>query len=204
MCDKTYSFSCRIRLKNCGHIFCERCIAIDVYKNQWCDNFSTECVIKCPECEQEVCDNDWQKITSYLCDTETVRREIHYYNYVCMDDIVKYKLVLDKGEYMESNMFHVYFTYYGTSIVNNRELSRFYENILRKIDKFNPDIVYFPKYDHSCFEKRFLVFKFGDESIKKLRESLNHEITKYVFHPSRVKRFSEAYNLGGMGYLDAI
>ena len=81
---------------------------------------------------------------------------------------------------------------------------QFYRVFLREIHEFNPDIVYFTKYDKSCFEKWFLVYKLGDESIKKLRENLNHELIKYVFHPERIKRFSEIYNLGDMGYLEEI
>jgi hypothetical protein len=76
---------------------------------------------------------------------------------------------------------------------------------MKSIDE-HPDIVHFRVVDLALNYKQrdIVVFKLGYETIRELREALNHEIVKYVFHPLRVQRFSEKFELGELGYLEVI
>ena len=62
-------------------------------------------------------------------------------------------------------------------------------------------VVYFEKNhtDRNCYR-----FFYGDVKIKNLFLEFQKQLIEKVFHPSRVQKFSELYNLGPMGYLEVI
>ena len=62
-------------------------------------------------------------------------------------------------------------------------------------------VVYFEKNRTDSIYYRFF---YGDVKIKNLFLEFQKQLIEHIFHPSRVQKFSELYNLGPMGYLEVI
>jgi len=182
----------RIKLKNCGHYFCHKCLADSFYNYQWYDDFSTENVIKCPECDHDLCDIDWQWVTNYLCEAQILQRRILCVTYLC------------PGLYKSLGRFvNLGFQYTPPEIeAITRHYNTFNKTLYRPLPFNNDqvDIVYFHKFtgffrwvSQGIFygENTFYSFKYGDPEIRKLFPELQRELVEYVFHPSRIKNIEE-------------
>ena len=164
------------------------------YNFQWFDGFSTNELIRCPECDLSVSDKDWNMITSILCDTKVLRRKIVYDTYLCAQLLQELApLVKLKQEYTIKDYFFIFNEW-------NRINPHKYGWIkpLPVIDQSKPNTVFFERYTYRLLEdERLIRFFYGDNS-KILFEVFQKELVEYVFHPKRVQRF------GGWEYLEQI
>jgi hypothetical protein len=188
ICKKETDMKSRHTLKNCGHSFCTSCLTNQFYKLQWFEEFSTENVIKCPECELEVCDSDWTFITDYLCKTNLLHRKIIYDTYLCAELCKEFDPFIFLGK--EYSPYQI------------QLVTKACNGVIKKRIPFNstvPEVVYFQKstgaYNNDLCYYRFF---YGSPSIKNLFDDLQKELVEYVFHPKRITR------LGGFEYLDEI
>jgi len=184
ICEKECVLKDRHTLKSCGHSFCTKCLTNDFYTNQWFDGFSTENVIKCPECELEVCDDDWSFITDYLCVVPWVKsgllqRKIIYDTYLSPDFYKELHPFIKLGkENSQSEMEKI-------SLALNGDVPYWKRNKL-DYNSSEPSIVYFFKFT-KFDEGSYYRFLYGCPAIKNLFEHLQKELVEYVFHPSRIK-----------------
>ena len=183
----------RVKLKNCGHYFCKKCLADDFYNYQWCDGFSTENVIKCPECDRDLCDSDWQWVTNYLCEAHILQRRIVCVTYMNPELYKSLGRFVNLGFQYTPPEIETITRHYNTC---NKI---FYRRPLQFNNKY-PDIVYFEKFtrffrwvSQGIFygENTFYSFKYGDPEIRKLFPELQRELVEYVFHPSRIKNIEQ-------------
>jgi hypothetical protein len=198
ICQKENSIRDRHTLKKCGHIFCTSCLTDQFYKFQWFEGFSTENVIKCPECQVEVADSDWTFITDYLCKTDLLKRKIIFDTYMSAVDYKEiYPFITIGRKYTPSEINKIF-------IVLNGDLP-YWQRKRIYLNRSYADIV--------CFERgprchtsadSFYRFFYGSLSIRNLFKEFQKELIEYVFHPSRIQRFSVTYQLGELGYLDTI
>ena len=180
----------------CKHTFCLDCISHQIYNNQWSENFSTDNVLKCPECNIEIDDKKWQRITSYLVDKKIVTRNVYYF------------IMMNFEEYVQS-MEHGIKIQIEYRIHNIQDLkwsgNKFFKEMFfsrSNLKEPEPDIVYF--HSDKGYQQNFILFKIDYMYLRNIREELNRSILEYVFHPKRIERLSKKYNLGDLGYLDAI
>ena len=177
----------RKTLRNCGHSFCKNCIARDFYDFQWFDGFSTENPIRCPECDLEVCDQDYGFITNMLCESKVLQRKIVCDTYFCPETYNELHSHIVLGEEYDPKGIEAITGFW------NRQ-----HNTYRRRLPFNntsADIVYFQKYT-GLFNWRemgmmnaqhtYYRFFYGTPEIRNLFPQLQKELVEYVFHPSRV------------------
>ena len=169
----------RIRLKNCDHHFCKKCLADSFYNYQWCDGFSTEDLIRCPNCDKGLCDSDWSWVTNYLCEAQVLQRKIVYkISSFCASLYQILNINLD-FEYRPGEV--------GLIERKWNRLTGTWYKLFPYTEE--PDVVYFEKWagrDHACY-----VFEYGDPDIRKLMPDLQKELVEYVFHPSRIKNIEQ-------------
>ena len=170
-------------LNNCDHKFCIECIATNIYYYQWFDDFSTDHPLRCPECDVELSDNNWESVMDYLVvKKQFLNRKIiktaylSKYQYNSISD----RITLGKEQpYGNNNIIKgitfddiptkVYF------IKNNNYRYRYYYN--------NDEINYSFQLDYDLFKKE--------------NEQFHQNLIEYLFHPKRVER------LGGIKWLDS-
>jgi hypothetical protein len=192
ICEKDTVVKDRHTMENCRHVFCKECLSNEFYNKQWFHGFSTENVIKCPECSNEVCDYDWSFITDYLCKRGILQRKVVYNTYLAPVDYKHYHNFINlEQEYYGYEIDEINLKFNGNVPFEKRK----YLHTSKEI------IVYFEKYHK---HRNFYRFFYGDIKIKNLFLEFQKELIKQVFHPSRVQKFSELYNLGPMGYLEVI
>jgi len=164
VCTELVSMSKRIILKGCGHVFCKNCLAEEVYDFQWFPGFSTINVIKCPDCDLNLCDDDWKMVTSNLCDHGVLQRQIIRSVHLCPYDYVRlgYKLDVDYPIYQVRNHFD-----YAYSV----------------------DIVYFETPHGHLGDHIYYSFCYGQSKL--LLDDFRKELAEYVFHPSRIKNIED-------------
>jgi hypothetical protein len=150
-------------------VFCKKCITKSILKNQ--HKFSTDDILKCPECNIELCDESWQKLSSLMVDEGLLKRKIVYNTYICPE-------------------------YYSRNI-KNINLNTEYSNInMDFINKTICDVVYFEKIKkNENKENKVYVILFGDQKIKEKFFDLQKELVEYVFHPSRIKNIEDLDNM---------
>jgi hypothetical protein len=197
ICQKDTVLKDRHTMQNCRHVFCKECLTNDFYNKQWFDGFSTENVIKCPECSNEVCDYDWSFITDYICKKFILQRKMMYDTYLAPAD---YKV------YSEYIKLEREYSGYEIDEINRLVHRKINKNVSFEKWKYfykskDISVVYFEKNhtDRNCYR-----FFYGDVKIKNLFLEFQKQLIEKVFHPSRVQKFSELYNLGPMGYLEVI
>ena len=175
-------------LEKCGHSFCKTCFDTSFMEKQWHESFSTFNDIYCFECNEVLCDDDYQKITERLCTNGILYREIIYDVFLCAQE-----LTIFSGELNKSYIKWEYASYIRTmfkqlKIVNYSNISDF------NIDKYytrekDPTVVYFHKKDDNdiftFYDITKYVFKYQNPFIK-LNESFYKELVEYVYHPSRM------------------
>ena len=184
MCNNHRSIKDRIKISECGHIFCNECFCKDFMKNQWIEGFSTENEIKCPSCTIKLQDISWQNVTSLLVDRNLLKRKILYRVYLCHERYVEFLKVNLK---LNEEYSHIQVSYMCT----------LYNRIMKKWNpefhitgNCNVDTVFFEKINPGDWRKRetdekmVYIFYVGDPEMKKL--FIQKELIEYVFHPSRI------------------
>ena len=153
--------------------------------DQWHEGFSTEDKLCCPECQLELCDEAWQKVTSLLVEHNKLKRKIIYNTYLSHEMFVKIRtrVHLDyEYTFHELDVIHRYhdrLTATWSSIYNFCN-TQFVEKVYFK--KINPG-----DWRHgNTREKSVYVFYLGDPAIKFLFQKVWKELVEYVFHPSRI------------------
>jgi hypothetical protein len=197
ICEKDTVVKDRHTMENCRHVFCKECLSKEFYNKQWFDGFSTENAIKCPECSNEVGDYDWSFITDYLCKSGFLQRKMVYDTYLSP---VYYK---DFHGFIKLEQEYSRYEINEINKILHRKINQNVPFEKRKYLYWSEEIsvVYFEKHrtDRICYR-----FFYGDVKIKNLFLEFQKELIEHVFHPSRVQKFSELYNLGPMGYLEVI
>lgn len=192
LCEKEVSMINRHTLKRCGHSFCTECLVHSFYTTQWFEGFSTENVIKCPECELEVCDSDWTFITDHLCKTGVLQRKIIFDTYLYSELCKELHPFITIGK--EHSPYQVQ---QATTAWNGDR--PYWKKLRIPFNNTVPDIVYFEKWSGVYnMEHSYYRFFYGDPAIRKLFHEFQRELVEYVFYPKRIERF------GGLEYLDQI
>ena len=192
-CNHECKIAERQILNNCGHIFCKQCISNEFCINQWYSGFSTRDVIKCPECETDLSDNDWQLLTSFLCDSKILLRKIVYDTYLCPEMANQLLPILTIGKNYGPRAYNNIENVWNRNFPDKQGWIRF----LPAIDRLKPEIVYFKKYTDEWYDYQLVYRFFYGEKLMSFEE-FQKELVEYVFHPDRIRRF------GGIEYLDEI
>ena len=177
ICRRNRDISSRTRISECGHVFCHDCLSKSILSSQYFEGFSTNDKLHCPECQINLEEISWQKVTNLLVERNLLRRRIIYTNYLCYERYLKLRPI---------RLDHPY-TYIEMDNIQRKfvwDYSFFPKNILT---------VYFEKVNPgdwrrgSRSEIELYMFCLGDPEIKNLFGNLWKELAEYVFHPSRVK-----------------
>jgi len=144
------------------------CLAKDFYDFQWYEEFSTENVIRCPECDLEVSDRDWGAITDTLCESHVLQRNIVYDTYFCPSLYNKYRGNIELGRQYTSSQIEkigINFRHYNQP----------------------PDLVYFKKFNSiTNFRMIYYRFFYGTPEVRNLFPSIEKQLIEYIFHPTRM------------------
>ena len=186
LCNEVCDIRIRKTLKHCGHSFCKMCIARDFYDFQWFDDFSTEHPIKCPECDLDLCDDDWTFVTDFLCQSKLLQRKIVCDTYLCpvvYNELYNHVVLGKEYDIKEIDTITRYW--------NKGKSYRTRESFNNK----DADIVYFNKFTglfnwHEAWiynaEHTFYRFFYGTQETRNLFPALEKELIEYVFHPCRI------------------
>jgi hypothetical protein len=195
LCKGSIPLKERFTSKNCGHIFCKKCVSKSFYDYQWFDDFSTENDILCPECDLKMSDNDFQAITSYLCDTFVLQRTIVYKTWMCAEQYLELKYFVEIGrEYTPNQFQHV-------NLVWNKG-NRWSIRVINHNNSI-PDIVYFKKWpDNYRYrippdEIRYSFWYSCQTIIDHFKNKVTKELIEKVFHPDNLKKlgfFDDEFN----------
>jgi len=171
-------------LEKCGHSFCKTCFDTSFMEKQWHESFSTFDDIYCFECNEIVCDDDYQKITERLCTNEILAREIIYDVFLCGQELTVFSGELDKYYFKYEYAMYVHMMY--------KDLKPYYINY-NNVDKYythekDPRVVYFSKVGNDSDRSYDIVrYIFKNPWIKaKINDSFYKELVEYVYHPSRM------------------
>lgn len=191
-CRQVVSFNQKVVLTNCGHILCKICLSDHIYHYQWFEGFSTENILKCAHCDEELCENDWSNAMDYLVTTGVLQRSVIYAYYLDNMWLSYLHQIIDLTKlYTENEKNLIEYKWYNT-----------HHSFLWNMMEHEPLIVFFHRVhllDPSTFNLRNnYIFKIDYEIIRLNNEDLFKELVEYVFHPNRIMR------LGGADYLEQI
>ena len=170
----------RLRLSECGHVFCHECLCKFILKEQYFEGFSTENSLHCPECQINLEEISWQKVTDLLVERNLLKRKIVYKTFLCHELYLKLKPKIELNHeynFNETDTLHRY---------HDRMIGTWTNTLL---NEEYVDIVYFEKINWrigNSGERKVYVFYLGDPEIKELFGNLWKELVEYVFHPCRV------------------
>ena len=180
-CKNKISNNKKCILGNCIHKFCMDCISMDIYNFQWFDDFSTDHPLRCPKCDVEVSDNNWQNIMDYLVKKEVLKRKINKTAYL--------------SKYQYNCISHL--------IILGKEFKCNHHKTLDDVKKICKDIIYLPNkvyfvksinYNSGLYgcqqtdETRYF-FDIDYDLLKKENKEFYKCFIEYFFNPKRVERF---------------
>ena len=184
----------KIKLSNCGHIFCKLCLSDHVLTHQWFENFSTENPLKCPCCETNLCDYNWSAIMNYLVSVGSLQRAVVYSYYLNDYWVGELNRLVKLGKMYTVRERHIIEDYWNFH--NDTHLW----NLIFPDEV--PDIVFFFKIDYlddsTFLRKNFYRFMIDYNFIKNKNNNLHKELIEFMFHPDRVRR------LGGLDYIEQL
>jgi len=139
-------------------------------------------------------DNDWQLLTSFLCDSKILLRKIVHDTYLCPELAHELLPLLTIGQEYGPRAYNKIANVWNRTFTDKQGWATRY---LPAVDRLKPDIVYFIKYTDEWYDYQ-LVYRFfyGEKLIS--FDEFQKELVEYVFHPDRIRRF------GGIEYLDEI
>ena len=186
-----------VKLNNCGHCFCKKCLCEDFYDFQWYHGFSNKNFILCPECDARFSESDKTFLTNSLCNLNVLQRKIVYKIYLCPELYRVFGRFVNFGfEYTIREAKRIQRCINETGgfngvIENNKKPLSLLKNGNKK-----PDIIYFEKYNglfnwikggNFTPDNIYYTFEYGNIKSRSLMPDLQRELVEYVFHPSRIK-----------------
>ncbi len=184
ICGCFRDISSRTRLSECSHVFCHDCLSKSILSSQWREGFSTEDKLHCPECQINLENDSWQKVTSLLVERNLLKRKIIYKTYLCYELYLKLKPRIDLDHEYTFHDLDVFHRYHDR-IIGRSTNNLFNEEYVEKVyfEKINPG----DWRRGNTRERKIYIFCLGDPEIKNLFWNLWKDLAEYVFHPSRVK-----------------